>query len=218
MKPLPPENPQSPARAELTRLRQELRAAGRAVAAAKPPVARLESVIAAAEAARARQAQSDLGLAQRLADWAESGISPEPAAPDKPRPAPDASKAAAAQTALAAARQRLAEAESARASLAQRLPPAIAAVLREDGAARVAAYWRHYAGLESLRRELAALDQVLLADFPVSHPATGRPILDFVSPDKLSASDAMRAAKAACVAVPAFNDFTRAWRDSAAAL
>jgi hypothetical protein len=104
------------------------------------------------------------------------------------------------------------------AALHLRLPGAVAAVLREDGAARVAEYWRLYARLEGLRRDLAAFDQVMLADFPVIHPATGRPVPEFLAPERLSASRALAAATQASSGLPGVADFARAWRDAAAAL
>jgi hypothetical protein len=102
--------------------------------------------------------------------------------------------------------------------LRARIQPAVATVLREEGTWLAAEYWRRYTELEQVRRELTALDQVLIADFPIIHAPTGRTIVKWLSPVKLSAPDALDAAEAACVTLDDVAALTRVWRVKAEAL
>ena len=79
-------------------------------------------------------------------------------------------------------------------------PPPLspAEALRAEGGRLVQHYWRAFADLERLRRKLAALDRVLLADYPLIHTPTGLRIVQWVSPERLSAPDAIRQVDQAC--------------------
>jgi hypothetical protein len=209
----------SKARLDLAQLRQDIGAAEDRVAAAARPVARLEAQIAAIDAADARAAETAREYALRLAEWAEAGQgdAPEPADPAAGG-AGAARKAEAARTALDAARRGLESAERDLALLCGRVRPAVAAILREDGAALAAGWWRCRGQLERLGRQLAALDHVLAADFPTLHGPTGRPVVAFVSPEKLSAPDAMRALAATTADLPPLPALIQSWRETAAGL
>jgi hypothetical protein len=69
-----------------------------------------------------------------------------------------------------------------------------------------------------VRRELEALDSVLIADFPITHAATGRPVVDWLSPAKLSAPAALNAAEAACADAGTVETFAQGWRAKVAEL
>jgi hypothetical protein len=212
----PPEAQPSTARGDLDRLRRELDAAETRAAAAARPVARLETELAAIAVRHAEAAEAGRAYALAMAEWATTG---QGAAPEPPAIAePKGAEREATETALAIARRGLEAAEADRALAQSRIAPAVAGVLREDGARLAADYWRRWGEIERIRRELAALDQVLAADFPIIHGPTGRTILEFVSPEKLSAPAAMRAIEAATAGLPGLPDLIRAWRDAAAAL
>jgi len=224
----PPANdapPASPARHDLAELKMDLREAERAALAARAPVARLEAEIADEAAARALLAEIDAGYAARVAAWAVSGADPGAA----PEPVTDrreaeatleaaSLKADAARNALAAVRHRIAEADARVGGIKARARPAVAAALREEGAWLIAEYWRRFADLEQVRRELTALDEVLIADFPVVHAPTGRTVIDWLSPAKLSAPAALNAAEAATAALDDVAAFACYWRARAAEL
>jgi len=212
------------ARHDLAELRQDLRAAERLVEAARAPIARLEAEIAAGEVAQARLMVLGRRHADRMAEWARTGQGP---APDPSSPERDddiaalngaVARADAARTVLPEARRRLEAAEHDLAVLRAGIKPVVAAILRQDGAALIAEYWSHYAALERLRRDLAALDQLMAADFPTIHPPTGRRILEHLSPEKLPAPETMRARNAACAGIPEAADFLATWRQVAATL
>jgi hypothetical protein len=215
----------SPARHDLAELKMDLREAERAALAARAPVARLEAEIADEAAARARLAELDADYTRRIAAWAAAGSDPG-AAPEPRADRHDAEaalkaaslKAGAARTALEAARRAIAEADARVGAIKARIRPAIAAVLREEGAWLAAEYWRRYGDLEQVRRELTALDEVLIADFPVIHAATGRTVVEFLSPTKLSAAAQLDAAEAACAALDGTAEYGRFWRARAAEL
>ena len=211
----------SAARQALSDLRQNLKAAEQCVDTARAPIARLEAEITAGEVAQARLAVIRCRHAQRMAEWSETGrgAAPDPASDeDTATLAAATARADAARAALYPARQRVDAAEHDLAVQATGLKPAIAQILREAGAALAAEYWRRAADIERLRRDLAALDQLLAADFPIVHAPTGRSILRFVSPEKQSAPDTMRAFAAACADIPATARFLAAWREKAAEL
>jgi hypothetical protein len=84
--------------------------------------------------------------------------------------------------------------------------------LRVEGARLVAHYWRAFAELERLRRKLAALDRVLMADYPLIHTPTGLRIVDWVSPERLSAPEAIRKVDEACAHLGSVEDLMAAWR------
>jgi hypothetical protein len=210
--------------AALAAARGALAAAERHVRDARRPIARLEAEIAGAAAAEAALAELDAADAAAMAAWAETG--------QGAAPAPAIERRRAAETALAAARARadaarraLPAAQDAADAAARRLggaqaaiAPAVAAVLRAEGAALCDRYWRGAAEQERLRRELAALDQVLIAAFPIVHAATGRTIVEYLSPDRIAAPAAMRAITAACATLDPPETCQRAWRDRAATL
>jgi hypothetical protein len=209
----------SPARHDLAELKMDLREAERAALAARAPVARLEAEIADEAAARALLAELDGDYAARIAAWAASGSAPDAA----PEPRGDrrdteatleaaALKAEAARSALATARRTIAEADARVGEIKARTRPAVAAVLREEGAWLIAEYWRRYAELEQVRRELTALDEVLIVDFPVIHGPTGRTVIEWLSPVKLSAVAALDAAGAATATLDTVTEFARHWR------
>jgi hypothetical protein len=215
----------SPTRHDLAELKMDLREAERAALAARAPIARLEAEIADEGAARALLAELDADYAARIAAWAASGSNPGAA----PEPGADrreaeatleaaSLKAEAARNALAAVRQRVAEADATVGAIKARARPAVAAVLREEGAWLIAEYWRRYADLEQVRRELTALDQVLIAEFPVIHAPTGRMVVEWLSPVKLSAAAALDAAEAATAGLDDVAEYGRFWRARAAEL
>ncbi len=192
--------------------------------AARAPVARLEAEIADEAAARALLDELDGGYAARIAAWAngEAGAAPEPVL-DTRREAEVTLKAAtlkaeAARDALTAVRHAVQVTDARVGELKARIGPAVAAALREEGAWLAAEYWRRYAELEQVRREVSALDQVLIADFPTIHAPTGRVIVQWLSPVKLSAADALDAAEAACAGLDDVARLTRDWRTKADAL
>jgi hypothetical protein len=219
----PPANDTAPSasrtRHDLAELKMDLREAERAALAARAPVARLEAEIADEAAARDLLAELDADYAARIAAWAASGSDPG-AAPEPRADRPEAEaalataslRAEAARTVLAAARQAIAEADARVGALKARARPAVAAVLREEGAWLVAEYWRRYADLEQVRRELTALDEVLIAEFPVIHAPTGRTVVEWLSPAKLPAAAALDAAEAACAGLDHVPEFARYWR------
>ncbi len=210
--------PISHARHDLAEVLLDVKAAQKRHAAAREPLARLEAEIAAADAARAHLAALDADYTDRMAAWAKTGQGPAPEPDDREAPTAAAIKGEAARRAMAAAAQAIAEAARQVAEAEARIAPAIAAVLREDGAALTAEYWRRYGALERVRRELEALDSVLIADFPITHAATGRPVVDFLSPAKLSAPAALNAAEAACADAGIVETFAQGWRLKAAEL
>lgn len=214
--------PGSAARHDLAELAMDLRDAERAALAARAPLARLEAEIADEAAARALLAELDGDYAARIAAWAaagsESGAAPEPRADRREAEAAlavAALKAEAARSALATVRQAIAEADARVGEIRARARPAVAAVLREEGAWLAAEYWRRYADLEQVRRELTALDEVLVADFPLIHAATGRTVIEWLSPAKLPAQAALDAAEAACVTLDDVAACARVWRAKA---
>jgi len=210
-------------RHDLAELKMDLRVAERAALAARAPVARLEAEIAEEDVARALLAELDADYAARIAAWAAlgpdhddgPGAAPEPRADRRDAEAAlDAAalKAEAARSALALARQAIATADARVGELKARTRPAVAAALREEGAWLAAEYWRRYAELEQVRRELTALDQVLIADFPLIHAPTGRTVVEWLSPVKLPAQAALDAAEAACDGLDDVAEFARYWR------
>jgi hypothetical protein len=216
--------PASPARHELAEILLDLRDAERKAAAARAPVARLEAEIALEAAARARLAALDTDYAARMAAWAGSGTG---AAPDPNLKARQEAKGAlhaatlkaeAAREALARLRDDITAADAKLGGARARIKPAVAGVLREEGGWLLAEYWRRYADLEEVRRDLAALDQVLLTDFPTTHTPTGRTIVDWLSPDKLSAPAALRAVDSACAELAGVRELTAYWREKAGEL
>jgi hypothetical protein len=216
--------PGSPARHDLAELLRTLREAERKAMSARAPVAPLEAEIADEAAARALLDELDADYAARIAAWAngEAGAAPEPVL-DARREAEATLKAAtlkaeAARDALTAVRHAVATTDARVGELRTRTGPAVAAVLREEGAWLAAEYWRRYSDLEQVRRELTALDQVLIADFPTIHAPTGRVTVQWLSPVKLSAADALDAAEAACAGLDDAAQLTRDWRAKAAAL
>ena len=213
--------PASPARDALNAALQDLRDAERTASAARAPVARLEAEIAGEAAALARLDALDADYAARMSAWAEggAGTAPAPKLAER-REAQDtantaALKADAARGALAAVRETIAAADTRVGAARERIRPAVAAVLREEGGWIVAEYWRRHADLEQVKRELAALDQVLLTDFPIAHAPTGRTIVEWISPDKLPAQAALQAIDAACAGLEGVQDFARHWREKA---
>jgi hypothetical protein len=214
---MPKTNPTSTARHDLAEALLDVKATQKRHAAAREPLARLEAEIAAADAAAAGLSAMDADYAARMAAWAQTGQGPAPE-PAARTTAAGSQKGDAARRAMTAAVQAIAEAARHVAEAEARIAPAIAAVLREDGAALAAEYWRRYGALERVRRELEALDSVLIADFPITHAATGRPVVDFLSPTKLSAPAALNAAEAACAGAGAVEAFAQGWRAKAAEL
>ncbi len=218
--------PRSPARHDLAELLLDLRDGERKAVAARAPMARLEAEIADETAARIRLNALDESYAARIADWAGHDADPAGApAPDlEARRVAEAAltaatlKAQAARAALAAVRQAVAQADARVGEIRARAGDAVAAVLREEGRWLAAEYWRRYADLEQARRELTALDQVLIAEFPIVHAPTGRVIVDWLSPVKLSAPDALNAAEAACAGLDGVEELARGWRAKADAL
>jgi len=218
----------SPARHDLAGLLRDLRDAERKAMSARAPVARLEAEIADEAAARALLDELDAAYAARIAAWAGAdpgsgqGPAPEPSLETRQEAkaalAAASLKADAARGALAAVRHAVAATDARVGELKARIRPAVAAVLREEGAWLAAEYWRRYADLEQARRELTALDQVLIADFPLIHAPTGRVIVAWLSPVKLSAPDALDAAEAACAGLDDVAALTREWREKAEAL
>jgi len=215
---MPKSNPISPARHDLAEALLDVKAAQKRHAAAREPLARLEAEIAAADAAAADLSARNAEYADRMAAWAKTGQGPAPDPDDREAPTDAALKGEAARRAMTGAAQAIADAARQAAEAEARIVPAIAAVLREDGAALAAEYWRLYGALERVRRELEALDSVLIADFPITHAATGRPVVDFLSPAKLSAPAALNAAESACADAGAVEEFARTWRAKAAQL
>jgi hypothetical protein len=213
--------PVSPARRALADALAELRAAERAVETARAPVPRLEAELAAEAAALGALERLDADYARRMAVWAEQGRGDPPApaveARRQAQAALDAArlKGQAARNALAALESGLAEADRRLGEATGRVKPAVAAALREEGDWLVAEYWRRHADLELVRRELAALDQVLLTDFPLTHAPTGRAIVEWVSPDRQSASAQARAVDAACNGLDGVQYFIGTWRRKA---
>jgi hypothetical protein len=216
--------PTSPARHDLAEMLLDMRDAERKAQAARVPVARLEAEIAGEAEARAQLEALDTDYAARMAAWAGSGAgnAPDPnlEARRVAKNALDAAtlRADAARGALAAVRETIAAADARAGDSHERIRPAVAGVLREEGRWMIAEYWRRYAELEQVRRELAALDQVLLTDFPLTHAPTGQTIVDWISPDKLPAQAALRAIDTACANLDGVQDFTRHWREKAAEL
>jgi hypothetical protein len=211
----------TPARHELAEIVLDLHDAERKASAARAPVERLEAEIALEAAARARLAALDADYTARMAEWADSGIG---AAPDPNLKARQEAlgalhaatlKAGAARDALARLRDDIAAADAQVGDARARIKPAVAAVLREEGGWLVAEYWRRYAELEEVRRDLAALDQILLSDFPIIHAATGRTIVHWISPDKLSAAAAQRAIADACAGLAGSASLADRWREKA---
>jgi hypothetical protein len=215
---MPKSNPISHARHNLAEALLDVKAAQKRHAAAREPLARLEAEIAAADAASARLSAMDADYAARMAAWAQTGQGPAPEPSNREAPTAAAQKGEAARRAMTGAAQAIAEAARQVAVAEARIAPAIAAVLREDGAALTAEYWRRYGALERVRRELEALDSVLIADFPITHAATGRPVADWLSPAKLSAPAALNAAEAACAGAGTVETFAQGWRLKAAEL
>jgi hypothetical protein len=219
-----PESEVSPAGEALNTALAGLRAAERAAEAAARPVTRLEALIADEAAAEALMAELDAGAAAAMAKWAETGqgAAPEPFAGE--RKAAESALAAAriaadaARHALTAARQTAAGAGRDLDAARARIAPAVASALREDGARLRDHYWRLAAELEGVRRRLAALDQVLIADFPVVHAQTGRTVVAWMSPDRIPAAEAMRALTAACAGLDSPDACKRAWRAQAGRL
>jgi len=215
----------SPARHDLAELKMDLRDAERAALAARAPVARLEAEIADEAAARALLTELDGDYAARIAEWAASGSAPGAA----PEPRADrheaeatleaaALKAEAARNALSAVRQRIAAADARVGEIRASVRPAVAVALREEGAWLAAGYWRRYADLEQVRRELTALDEILIADFPIVHGPTGRTVIEWLSPAKLSATAALDAAEEACAGLDDTAEYGRFRRARAAEL
>jgi uncharacterized protein YjiS (DUF1127 family) len=220
---------ESPARAALARVVAALAEANAARDVFAGPIRRLEAEIAAEPAARQRLAALDAAGAEALEAWAVAGSGSPPVGdppacdPAERRDAEAAlgraeASAGVARAALARLAGQAAEAASRAADAAAAISPAVAAVLREDGARLAADYWRAWAEMERLRRELAALDQVLLTDFPVIHPETRRALATWLSPEKLPAREARLAADAALAAVIPFDAALTAWRTRAAQL
>lgn len=218
------QEPASLARRALDAALSDLREAERLGRAAREPIARLEAEIGAELPAAAALQALEAADAAAIAEWARTGDGPAPEPRIRERQEAAATlalaqmRASAAGVALAAARATAAEADGRCASARDRLKPAVGRVLREDGARLAADYWRRYAELDHVRRALIALDRVLNDDFPVIHEATGRPIIAFLSPDKLSAPEAMRAIDQACAGLASVETFTRDWRTKAAGL
>jgi hypothetical protein len=215
---MPKTNPTSTARHDLAEALLDVKATQKRHAAAREPLARLEAEIAAADAAAAGLSAMDADYAARMAAWATTGQGPAPEPADREAPATAAIKGDAARRAMTGTAQAIAKAARQVAEAEARIAPAIAAVLREDGAALTAEYWRRYGALERVRRELEALDSVLIADFPMTHAATGRPVVDWISPAKLSAPAALNAAETACVNAGTVEAFAQGWRAKAAEL
>jgi hypothetical protein len=213
--------PASPARHDLAEALLDLRAAERKAAQARAPVARLEAEIAGETTARRKLEAIDADYAARMAAWAAggSGAAPTPniGARHAAQSALDAAqlKADAARGALSAVQAAIAAADATVGAARAMIKPAVANVLREDGGWMAAEYWRRYGELEEIRRDLAALDQVLLTDFPISHAPTGRTIIDWISPEKLPGQAALKAIDAACAELAGVQDFTRRWREKA---
>lgn len=215
--------PMSPAQAELDALKRALNEAVRAVRTARAPVRRLRDEAAAPLAARTRLADFDRQEADAMAAWATAGKGPAPAPADGRADftlelAQAERRGQAAQAALAAAETALAAAEAAEAAARARIRPAVADCLREQGRALAEDYWRRAAALEHVRRELAALDAMLAADFPTKDTTTGRPTLTWLSPDCQSAAECARAAAAAATDLPSPAALAQAWRTRAAEL
>jgi hypothetical protein len=211
----------SPPRHDLAAALLDLRDAERKATTAREPLARLEAEIADEAAARALLDEVDAHYGARMAEWGDTdmGNAPEPdlAAWHEAQAALTAAtlKAEAARIALTAARQTIAEADARAGAARARIKPAVAAALRAEGAWLTAEYWRRYADLEQVRRELTALDEVLIADFPTIHAPTGRLIVNWISPVKQSAADALDKAEAACAGMDGVSDFARFWRAKA---
>jgi hypothetical protein len=224
--------PHSPARHDLAELLLDLRDAERNALAARAPAARLEGEIAGETAAQALLDGLDADYAARVAAWATETPGGDGAAAEPAPPKPEGDARREAEAALAAAKYRatasrvalfnlrrtVADADARVGELRARIQPAVATVLREEGTWLAAEYWRRYTELEQVRRELTALDQVLIADFPIIHAPTGRTIVKWLSPVKLSAPDALDAAEAACVTLDDVAALTRVWRVKAEAL
>ena len=219
-----PTHPDSPARRDLARALQALRIAEQAHAATTEPIARLEAEIEAETAARARLARLDAAHADRMVAWAATPAAPPPEPDQAARQEAEAALAKAsagaeaARTALQRWRREADQAAGRVAAAAARIRPAVAAVLREDGAVLVTDYWRHWAALEQTRRDLAALDQLLIDDFPLTHTPTGRRVVDYLSPDRRSATDWLRATKSASNTLTPTPEAAARWRTRAAEL
>lgn len=211
----------SPARHDLAEAVLDLRDAERKAAAAREPLARLEAKVAGEAAARGPLSELDANYAIRMAEWAAAGADAAPEPNQGERQAAEAALNAAALTAEAARRaliqlrQTIAEADAQVGDARARIKPAVARVLREEGGWLAAEYWRRYADLEQVRRELTALDQVLIADFPIIHEPTGRMIVNWISPVKQSADAALDAAETACAGLDGVEEFARYWRAKA---
>jgi hypothetical protein len=210
--------PRSPARHDLAELLLDLRDAERKAVLARAPIARLEAEIADEAVARALLDELDADYAARMAAWAgtETGAAPEPNLETRQEAEATLNaatlKAEAARKTLDAMRHAIAQADARVGEIRARIRPLVAAILREEGAWLAAEYWRRYADLEQVRRELTALDQVLIADFPIVHAPTGRTVVEWLSPVKLPAQDALDAAEAACVTLDDVPALTRMWR------
>jgi len=214
----------SPARQALDAVFRDLREAEAGSRAAREPVDRLAAEIDCELPAAAVLQALEAEDAAAMAEWARCGAGPAPEPRQQERQDAAARlalmqmKAGAAAGALPAVRAAAADAEQALAVARERIGPAVAQVLREDGARLALEYWRRYAALELIRRELAGLDQVLAADFPSIHAATGLPVTDWISPDKLSAPDAMRAIDRATTSLAPIEAFAADWKARAAGL
>jgi len=222
-KPWQPAKQTSPARHDLAEAMLDLRDAERKAEAARMPLARLETKIADAAAARGPLTELDARYAIRMAEWAAGGADAAPV------PEPDLAgrqdaeatlnaaslTAEAARRALTQLRQTIAEADAQLGDARARIKPAAARVLREEGSWLAAEYWRRYADLEQVRRELTALDQVLIDDFPIIHEPTGRMVVHWLSPVKLAADAALAAAETACAGLDGVTEFARYWRAKA---
>lgn len=95
-------------------------------------------------------------------------------------------------------------------------PASPAGALRAEGSRLARDYWRVFAELERLRRNLAAIDRVLMADYPLIHTPTGLRIVAWVSPERLSAPEVIRKVDRACAHLGSVENLMAAWRARAA--